>query len=132
MGNEVTTMKRSLLVLGLLGMLMASAFGQSKFFLQATIPFEFVAGGKTLPAGVYDFSVSQGLVRVENHDTGNGAALGFLTRIAADKTTPGTARVIFDLKNDVHFIQAIWPDKDNGYMVHLGKEESANSLVAMH
>jgi len=123
-------MKRSLLVVGLLGLLLASAFGQNSF-MQAKIPFEFVVEGKTLPAGDYDFKVTDRLVQLKNHDTGNTVALGYLTRIAVDKSAPAAARISFDVQDNKHFIEAIWPAKDDGYLVHMVKGEHTHDIVAM-
>lgn len=112
-------------------MLLASAFGQGNF-LQAKIPFEFVVGGKTLPAGDYDFGMSDNVVRMRNHDTGMTVAqFGFMTRIAADKTVGGTARISFDVKEDKHFIEAIWPEQGDGYLIHAVKGEHTHEIIRL-
>jgi hypothetical protein len=121
-------MKKPLLLLGLLGLLVASAFGQGNI-LQAKIPFDFVVNGKTLPAGNYDFSVNDRLVQIKNHDTGNIVALGYLPRIAADKTAQGVPKISFGMKDDKHFIQAIWPAQDDGYLVQKTNGESLHEVA---
>jgi hypothetical protein len=123
-------MKRLSLILGLLGVLLSTAFGQGSF-LQAKIPFEFVAGGKTLPAGTYDFSVSNKFVEMKNHDTGKTLSLGYLTRIAGDDTTAGRARLSFDVQQGKHFVEAVWPDKGDGYFLHSIKGEHTHEIVRM-
>lgn len=121
-------MKRLALVVGLLAVLLPSAFGQGNV-LHATIPFEFVANGKTLPAGSYDFSVSNKFVTMKNVDTGNTVELGFLTRIAADETASGRARISFDVQGDKRFIEAVWPQSGDGYLIHTVKGEHTHEIV---
>jgi hypothetical protein len=124
-------MKRSILVLGLLGILLASAFGQGNL-LEAKIPFEFVAGSKTLPAGNYDFGASGNLIRMNDHDTGKTVALlESLTRIAADMTATGTARISFDVQEGRYFIEAIWPEHGDGYLIHTVKGEHTHEVVRL-
>ncbi len=121
-------MKRLVLVVGLLGVLLASAFGQGHF-LQTRIPFEFVAADQTFPAGLYDFNVSNNAVTMKNHDTGKSVALGFMTRIAADKTAKGTARISFDVQEGKHFIEALWPAQGDGYLLHAVKGEHTHEVI---
>ena len=122
-------MKRLTLVLGLLGVLLSTAFGQEGNFLQAKIPFEFGAGGKTHSAGNYDFSVHNKFVTMKNKDTGKTVDLGFLTRIAADNTATGKARISFDVQEGKHFIEAIWPAQGDGYLIHTVKGEHTHEIV---
>lgn len=121
-------MKRSILVVGLLAALLTTAFGQ-RDFLQTKIPFEFVAGGKTFPAGNYDFSASNNLIHVKNHDTGAKVAVKFLTRIAADKTASGKGRIAFDVREGKHFVEVIWPEGGDGYLMGTVKGEHSHDIV---
>jgi hypothetical protein len=121
-------MKRSILVVGLLAALLTTAFGQGSS-LRLKIPFEFVAGGKTLPAGNYQFSVYNNLVQMKSLDTRETLSLTFLTRIAGDNTANGKARISFDVQEGKHFIEAIWPDQDDGYLVHVVKGEHTHEIV---
>lgn len=124
-------MKRSILVFGLLGILVASAFGQANI-LQAKIPFEFVVGGVTAPAGNYDFGISNNLVRVTNRDTGRIITqLWPRTRIAADSTANGSARISFDLQGTKHFIEAIWPQQGEGYVLNAVKGEHTHEVIRL-
>jgi hypothetical protein len=121
-------MKRFTLILGLLGVLLSTAFGQGNL-LRTKIPFEFVAASKTFPAGNYDFAVSDHFVQMKNLDTGKTVSLGFLTRMAADNTAAGKARISFDVQEGKHFIEAIWPDQGDGYLVHTVKGEHTHEIV---
>lgn len=121
-------MKRLALVVSLLGVLLATAFGQGNI-LHAKIPFEFVAGGNTFAAGNYDFSVSNKLVTIKNADTGKIVELGFLTRIAADESGKGTARITYDVQGGKHSIEVIWPERGDGYLVGTVKGEHTHAVV---
>lgn len=121
-------MKRLTLVLGLLGVLLSTAFGQGNF-LQTKVPFEFVVGGQTFPAGNYDFSVSNKLVTMKSKDTGKTVDLGFMTRIAVDNTAAGNARISFDVQEGKHFIEAIWPAQGDGYLINTVKGEHTHDIV---
>jgi hypothetical protein len=121
-------MKKFALVMGLLGVLLTTAFGQGNV-LHAKIPFEFAAGANTLPAGNYDFSVSNRAITIKNTETGKSFDLGFLTRIAADKTAMGTARISYDVQEGKHSIEAIWPAQGDGYLVQTVKGEHTHEIV---
>ena len=122
-------MKRLTLVVGLLRVLLATTFGQGRYFLQTKIPFEFVAEGKTLPAGKYDFRLSDHSVEMRNHDTGKAFQLPVLTSIAADKTARGTARISFDVQGGKHFIEAVWPEKGDGFLIHKAEGENTREII---
>ncbi len=125
-------MKRSLVIVGLLGLFLASALGQETFFLKAKIPFDFVVSGRTIPAGDYDFGISNNMVALRDHGTGrNVAQFGYMTRIAADKTATGSARISFDVKEDKHFIEAIWPEQGDGYLIHAVKGEHTHEVIRL-
>jgi hypothetical protein len=122
-------MKRSTLVLGLLAILLSTAFGQ-RGVLQTKIPFEFVAGSHTLPAGDYNFSATDRFVQIKNVDTGKTVSVAYITRIAADRTATGKARVSFDVQEGKHFIEALWPGQDgDGYLVHSVKGKHTHETV---
>jgi hypothetical protein len=123
-------MKRLTVVVGLLGVLLATtAFGQGRYFLQTRIPFEFVAADKTFPAGKYDFRLSDHSVEMTNHDTGKHFSLPFLTSMAADKTAQGTARISFDVQDGKHFIEAVWPENSDGYLIRKVEGEHTREII---
>ncbi len=122
-------MKKVLLVVLLLGMLMTTAFGQSGI-LQVKIPFDFVAGGKMLPAGNYKFSVSDNFVTLSDRETGRTVGrFMVITRLAAEDRTNSMARVSFDVKEGKHFIEAVWPLQTDGYLVHTVQGQHSHEVV---
>jgi hypothetical protein len=125
-------MKRTILVLGLVGILLASAFGQSNI-LRASIPFEFVVSNLTLPAGDYEFRVTgDQFMKITNVGTGATVAMVMpLTRLAAEKMAAGTGKVSFDVREGKHFIEAVWPSEGAGYLLHATKGEHTHEIVSM-
>ncbi len=121
-------MKRLALVAGLLAILVSTAFGQASF-LQAKIPFDFVVAGKTLPAGSYEFRAVNNFIQMRNQETGKTLEFGAVTRLAVDKTAEGTARISFDVQEGKHFIEAIWPAQDEGYLFHTVKGEHTHEII---
>jgi hypothetical protein len=122
-------MKKSVLVVALLVVFLASAFAQGNL-LQAKIPFDFVVGGKTLPAGNYEFkAANHNYIQIRNLETGKVVQLQSVTRLAADKSS-GTARISFDVQEGKHFIEAIWPEQDEGYLLHSVKGQHTHDMVS--
>ncbi len=123
-------MKKISLIVCLLGLMLATALGQnSQPTLQAKIPFEFWASGKTFAAGNYSFSVSNETIKMTNQDTGEAVFLQLMTRLAAEKSPASTAKISFDVQQDKHFIEALWPDSDDGYLLHAVKGEHTHKIV---
>ena len=80
--------------------------------LTANVPFEFGCGGKTMPAGQYQFQMDTGsaVLRVRNYDANAGAAsLGVQT--PASRRLTGDARITFNRYGDTYFLSTVV----NGY-----------------
>ncbi len=121
-------MKRVTLLLGLLALLAVSAYAQGPI-VNAKIPFEFVASGKTLPAGNYAFTVNGDHLMMKNADTGALTFATVLTRIAG---TPESkqVRVTFDVSGGKHFLEAVWPGTGgDGYLIHTVKGQHTHDTV---
>ncbi len=121
-------MKKVVLIVALLGLLLPAAFAQGNS-LHAMIPFDFIAMGKTLPAGSYAFNVSDGNVKMLNEQTGATLLLGHLTRIAAENQAKRAAKVSFDVQGGKHYIEAFWPEEGDGYLIHMVKGEHTHSII---
>ncbi len=124
-------MKKVNLVVCLLGLMLATAVGQNgQPRLQAKIPFEFWASGKAFPAGNYSFTVSNPkMITMTNQETGEAVYLRLITRIAAEKSPASKPKISFDVQQDKHFIEALWPDGDDGYLLHTVKGEHTHKVV---
>ncbi len=121
-------MKRALLILGLLGILVTPVFGQG---VKAKIPFQFVVSTTTLPAGDYEFKadVTTNHMTVRNEQTGKAVTVNFITRLAADRTTPAGSNVTFDVVGDRRYLETVWPGMEDGYLIKVTKEVHTHEVV---
>ncbi len=108
------------------------SFGQGRTVATANIPFAFSVEGRTLPAGQYQF------IRDANADTMSilgptkaaSALVPVLTRLAGGiHTTPQDAHIVFDVLGDVHTLSEVWASGDDGYLVHITKEQHQHRIV---
>jgi len=84
--------------------------------LRAKIPFEFHAGGATLPAGTYTINVVSGLVSnlLEIRSDDNGAAAALLQTMDVDSTNISTtAQLLFDQKGGDYYLAEIFGHDGN-------------------
>jgi hypothetical protein len=75
--------------------------------LRATIPFDFRAGDKLMPAGEY---VVQGLNPwiILRQQGGDKAASALMTNAASRGNSTGDSRLVFNRYGDTYFLTAIW------------------------
>jgi hypothetical protein len=82
--------------------------------LKASIPFEFHAGGATLPAGVYTFNVLEGAdnntVEVRNTDMHNSVLIE--TRNAHSKALPKASELLFNHTDGSYYLARIFDQED--------------------
>jgi hypothetical protein len=110
---EAPMIRRLVLVFALC--ISAAAFGLAQEQVRADIPFSFIAGGKTLPAGMYRFQESeQGmLMSVRNEKTGETNSVGVLTRLGPRSTSE--SEVVFDVVGDNHYLAEVHMEGVDGY-----------------
>lgn len=87
---------------------LGSAMAQSSVSLRADIPFEFIAGKATMPAGEYAVrSLTQpGIVAINAVDRSANALL--LTQGAQALTAPEQAKLVFRKYGDRYFLAEMW------------------------
>jgi hypothetical protein len=80
-----------------------SAHGQDTEGVRVKVPFEFVAGGKTLPAGTYTLGrlSLEAYSGIEISSYGQGA---IVLPIAVDGTPAKAPKLSFELVGDKHFL----------------------------
>jgi hypothetical protein len=119
-------------VSGLLaGLGVAPLSAQLTMPLTANIPFEFMVGGKTLPAGEYIVSpeTTKSVLRIRNDDTNEGALV--LTNSAETLNYSDQAKLIFHRYGNQYFLWEIWaPGANVGYEVPKSKAEREASQTA--
>src|SRR5690242_6377403 len=103
-------MKRQLFALAIFAALTCSGLRAQTLTATAKVPFDFVVGGKALPAGDYHISCNNGLLLVRNAASGHGAMA--IARPAADeksgRVTPSKGLLRFNRYGDEHFLSAVW------------------------
>ena len=108
--------QRAIALFGVGLLLMASsALAQSNSQTRVNIPFSFVVGDKTLPAGEY-------LIRRNKRDSDNawvieprakGESVVLLTTPARSADTPEKSTLVFNRYDDVYFLTAFWTAGSN-------------------
>lgn len=128
--NHIRNITRLILVLGLLGMLVVPAFAQENP-IRATVPFAFIADGRTLPAGNYEFvpQASERVVLIRSLDDKNEILVPVITMLAPDNAN--NPRVTFDKIGGKDFLEALWPSgDDSGYLFHSTTEPHTHRAVS--
>lgn len=120
-------MKRILSIIGLLAIVAVSLYAQHPM-LKAQIPFEFMVGAKSLPAGHYEFTLNEDFtsVIVRNLDTGNRMPVPIVTSLAGPT---GDVRVTFDTVGDKKTLEAVWLADNQGYLLHATKGKHSHDIV---
>ena len=91
----------------------AAACAQSSITLNADVPFDFIAGGRTLPAGHY--TVNQGTgstVNIRSHE-GKGGTFA-MTIPACSPNGRHAARLVFHRYGNTYFLSEVWGSGADG------------------
>jgi len=115
-------------LLGALGVFALAADAQS--VAQATVPFEFAAGGAMLPAGDYAVEVPVSGVIVIHGSAGNSVTL--LTIGSGLATSSSTAHLLFERRGGMAYLAGVeWPNQSvrlASPFMHVVKGPSTASL----
>ena len=121
---------RTITLLSLFSVLAAtSAYAQSADRISMKIPFNFIAGEKTLPAGEYivrsTFSSRVTLIRTAN---GRRVHTTILTMPVPPENTPFTAKLVFHRYGSQYFLHQVWtPSSERGGQLSQSQAERAIS-----
>jgi hypothetical protein len=113
------------LVVGLaLATTLVSANAQSKSVVRADIPFDFIVGNKTLPAGKYmvNSATSDGQALNIRRREGKSLAL-VLTHEATEQSNKRIARMVFHRYGDQYFLAEVWSGDSYGRQLMESKIE---------
>lgn len=104
-----------------------SANAQSRNEVIANIPFEFVIGDKTLPAGEYSVrsatAAGNEALRVQGADSGKSAVrLSYPTGQMKNKTH---ARLVFHRYGQSYFLAEVWDGQSTGRQIVKSRQERA-------
>jgi hypothetical protein len=104
-----------------------SAYAQSADRISMKIPFSFVVGEKTLPAGEYIVrnTISSRVTLIRNAD-GRRVHTTILTMPVPPETTPFTAKLVFHRYGDQYFLHQVWtPASERGGQLSQSQAERA-------
>jgi hypothetical protein len=132
-GRGVKTMKK---VLGCLSMaalavvLAAPASAQTRT-LKASVPFDFVVAGRTLPAGDYAVSGVNALGVLEVQNVSGGATPIFTTSSSSgDPAVPGEAFLTFHRYGGDYFLATICDGYTGGRSIRMSSAERERANMA--
>jgi len=101
-----------------------SANAQSRMKVTANIPFEFVVGGHTLPAGEYivqAITTGGGALAIQGSDNGESAVR--LAEPIQAMTQRRSARLVFHRYGQKYFLAQIWSEDSIGRRLAKSKQE---------
>ena len=103
---------------------LVSANGQSTSVVNADIPFDFIVGNKTLPAGKYavNSATNDGHALNISSREGNSSAL-VLTNDAVEMSKKRIARMVFHRYGQQYFLAQVWTGESYGRQLMESKRE---------
>ncbi len=108
---------KQFVVVTILAALACTALHAQSVDLRATIPFDFHAGARLLPAGEYVVQEQGAVVILKSAGHGGPASI-FLTNGVTSRMQPRSARLEFDRYGAEYFLTAVWsPFSANGRVV---------------
>jgi len=107
-------MKRAtFVILATLSLAATSLVAQSKPVIKANVPFDFMVGAKTLPAGEYRIQTERpNLVLIQGSDSKFNTNL--IAHSAQDTQMSGVAALRFNRYGDRYFLSQVWTGSDMG------------------
>jgi hypothetical protein len=107
-------MKRAtLVILATLSLAATSLVAQSKPVIRVNVPFNFMAGAKTLPAGEYQIQTERpNVVLIQSRDSKSSTNL--VAHSAQNTEINGVAVLRFNRYGDRYFLSQIWTGSDLG------------------
>ena len=104
-----------------------SAYGQSTTRVRSQIPFEFIVGSKTMPAGEYFLksASSSGAALMISTADGKVSAIR-LTNTIGPKLQVSEAKLVFHRYGEKYFLAEVWTGADNtGRVLLPSKQEKS-------
>ncbi len=120
-------MKRAILVIGLLGLLICTGYGQMAP-LKANIPFDFVVAGTSLPAGTYELKTTEfNFIQIENMQTKKTVSVQILARLGTGGSSD--SKLTFDVIGEKKVLETIQPANEDGYLFKVTKGKHTHQVV---
>jgi hypothetical protein len=109
-------------ILATLSLAATSLLAQSKPLIKVNVPFNFVAGAKTLPAGEYQVHTERpNVVLIQSMDSKSN--MNLTAHSAQDRKMDGVAAVRFNRYGDRYFLSEIWTGSDLGQQLLKSRAE---------
>ena len=109
-------------ILATLSLAATSLMAQSKPLIKVNVPFDFVAGAKTLPAGEYQVHAEQSnVVLIQSMDSKSN--MNLIAHSAQDRQMDGVAALRFNRYGDRYFLSEIWTGGDVGRQLPKSRAE---------
>ncbi len=111
--------KQALMILGLVLLAgLAPVYAQSSAKASFDIPFEFVVGNVTLPAGDYIVEYSARTTMLTITNAKGSPTVYALTKNVSAKAAPAQSKLLFNRYGAKNFLSQLWTVNDNrGYRV---------------
>ena len=127
MKRELVKGTTMLLLIVSLAFITAVAANAQSRKANANVPFDFVAGSRTLPAGHYniaDSTTGREVVRISELKQGNGVFA--MTILLSSKAAPKESKLVFHRYGNRYFLAEIWTEGDReGQKLRKSREEKA-------
>jgi hypothetical protein len=110
-----------------------SAQAQNGQQLKVTIPFAFQAGSNHMPAGVYQITLQDHVMLLQDRDPGKYAAGFLMVTPSEDGTIQTKGRLVFHRYGDKYFLREIWEaNSKHGITCSSSSEEKEIRLAQNH
>jgi hypothetical protein len=110
-------------ILATLSLAATSLTAQSKPLIKVNVPFNFVAGAKTLPAGEYQVQTERpNVVLIQSKDSTSNMNL-VIAHSAQNTQMNGVAALKFNRYGDRYFLSEIWTGSDLGRQLPKSRAE---------
>ena len=100
--------------------------------LQATIPFAFQAGSKQMPAGVYQITVQDHVMLLQDRDPGKYVAGYLIVTPSADGAAQTKGRLVFHRYGDRYFLREVWEANSKQGITCSGSSEEKEIRLAIN
>ena len=108
--------------------LATTSHAQSAGTARVKIDFGFVAGGKDMPAGEYEFSVTEGRVVMRPRAGGAVVTMTVITRLGRHDADPDP-ELVFDKINGKSILSEFWLPGADGYLLEHASADHEHRVV---
>jgi len=125
---KLKTMRQSI-VSGVIAVLTITAAHAQPAAISVTIPFDYSAGGKVLPAGEYKVQTgANGVIMLRNFEQGASAMI-FGNRVQSNKVSQDV-KLVFHRYDDSYFLSEVWADPGTSRSFSLRPSRAEREQIA--